>query len=103
MYAASNDLANFSTYNSIYESFNRGATWASAGLNVNAFCYDPWLDFNTAVDIFFAYECSDQRMAYKLHGTSNSVQGGSLPAGSCPDRDQVGTDGNAGSAPFGAV
>src|SRR5207247_2868736 len=58
MYAASNDLANFSTYNSIYESFNRGATWASAGLNVNAFCYDPWLDFNTAGDIFFAYECS---------------------------------------------
>ncbi|TML01298.1 MAG: exo-alpha-sialidase [Actinobacteria bacterium] len=103
MYAASNDLANFSTYNGIYESFDRGLTWASAGLTVNTFCYDPWLDFNAAGDIFFSYECSDQRIAYKLHGTSTWVQSGSLPAGSFPDRDQVVTDDNVGSPHFGAV
>jgi len=103
MYAQSNDLANFSTYNSLFESFDRGKTWASAGLTVNTFCYDPWVDFNSAGDIFVGYECSDQRIAYKLHGTSNWVQSGSLPAGSFPDRDQVVTDDNVGSPHFGAV
>jgi len=103
MFAASNDLSNFSTYNGLYESFNRGKSWTNAGLTVNAFCYDPWLDFNSAGDVFFSYECSDQRIAYKLHGTSNWVQSGSLPAGSFPDRDQVVTDDNVGSPHFGAV
>ena len=103
IYAASNDLANFSTYNGIYESFDRGRTWASAGLTVNTFCYDPRLDFNSAGDIFFSYECSDQRIAYKLHGSTTWVQSGSLPAGSFPDRDMVVTDDNPGSPHFGAV
>jgi hypothetical protein len=36
--ASSNDLSNFSSYNNLFESFDRGRTWASAGLNVPAFC-----------------------------------------------------------------
>jgi BNR repeat-like domain len=103
MYAQSNDLGNFSTYNSLYESFDRGRTWASAGLTVNTFCYDPWVDFNTAGDIFVGYECSDQRIAYKLHGTNNWVQSGSLPAGSFPDRDMVVTDDTPTSPFFNSV
>src|SRR5439155_26804780 len=100
---ASNVLANFSTYNGLYESFDRGKTWASAGLTVNTFCYDPWLDFNSAGDIFFAYECSYQRIAYKLHGSTTSVQSGSLPAGSIPDRDMVVTLDTPGSPHYGRL
>lgn len=87
----------------MYESFDRGKTWASAGLTVNTFCYDPWLDFNAAGDIFVGDECSDQRIAYKLHGSNTWVQSGSLPAGSFPDRDMLVTDDNPGSPHFGAV
>jgi len=101
--AASNDLSNFSSYNGVYESFDRGRTWANAGLQVNAFCYDPWLDFNSAGDLFFSYECSDQRIAYRLHGSTTWVQSNSLPAGSFPDRDMVVTDDNPTSPFFGSV
>ena len=69
----------------------------NAGLQVNTFCYDPWLDFNSAGDAFFSYECSDQRIAYRLHGTTNWVQT-TLRAGGFPDRDMV-VDDNPGS-PF---
>jgi hypothetical protein len=99
MYAQSNDLSNFSSYNSLYESFDRGHTWASAGFSVNTFCYDPWVDFNDVGDIFVGYECSDQRIAYKLHGTSNWVYSTSLPAGGFPDRDMVVTD-DSPSSPY---
>jgi len=97
--AASNDLSNFSTFNNVVESFDRGNTWANAGLTINAFCYDPWLDFNANGDLFFSYECSDQRIAYRKAGTTNWVASNSLPAGSFPDRDMVVTDDWAGS-PF---
>jgi hypothetical protein len=103
IYAQSNDLGNFSTYNSLYESFDRGKTWASAGLTVNTFCYDPWVDFNLAGDIFVGYECSDQRIAYKLHGSNTWVQSGSLPAGNFPDRDMVVTDDTPSSPYFNSV
>src|SRR5439155_9299686 len=63
--ATSNDLANFSSFNNVYESFNGGKTWVGAGFNVNTFCYDPWLRFNSVGDVFVAYECSDQRIAYR--------------------------------------
>jgi hypothetical protein len=103
IYAQSNDLADFSKYTSVYESFDRGVTWASSGFSVNTFCYDPWLDFNTAGDIFVGYECSDQRIAYKLHGSSTWVYSGSLPAGSFPDRDMVVTDDTPTSPYYNSV
>jgi hypothetical protein len=103
MYAQSNDLADFSQYRGVYESFDRGRTWANSGLTINTFCYDPWLDFNTAGDIFVGYECSDQRIAYKLHGSNTWVQSGSLPAGSFPDRDMVVTDDTPTSPFFNSV
>jgi hypothetical protein len=103
IYAQSNDLADFSKYTAVYESFDRGLTWASSGFSVPTFCYDPWLDFNTAGDIFVGYECSDQRIAYKLHGSSTWVYSGSLPAGSFPDRDMVVTDDTPTSPYFNSV
>lgn len=103
LYAQSNDLADFSQYKGVYESFDRGRTWVNSGLTINTFCYDPWLDFNTAGDIFVGYECSDQRIAYKLHGSNTWVQSGSLPAGSFPDRDMVVTDDTPTSPFFNSV
>jgi hypothetical protein len=103
LYAQNNDLSNFSSYNAVYESFDRGRTWASAGFNVNTFCYDPWVDFNLAGDIFVGYECSDQRIAYKLHGSNTWVYSGPLPAGSFPDRDMVVTDDTPTSPFFNSV
>lgn len=87
--AASNDLANFSQYNGVYESFDGGRTWANANINLNVFCYDPWLDFNAQGDVFFAYECSDQRIAYKLSGSNVWVHQTLVGGGPFPDRDMV--------------
>jgi hypothetical protein len=101
--AASNDLSSFSTYNGVYESFDGGRTWANANLNLNVFCYDPWLDFNAQGDVFFAYECSDQRIAYKLHGTNVWVKTTLVSGGPFPDRDMVVIDDNAGSPFFNSV
>lgn len=97
--AASNDLSSFSSYNGVYESFDMGRTWANANINLNVFCYDPWLDFNAQGDVFFAYECSDQRIAYKLAGSNVWVKTTLNNAGGFPDRDMVVVDDNAGS-PF---
>ena len=99
MLASSNDLANFSSFNNLFESFNRGRTWVSAGFNAPAFCYDTWIDFNSAGDAFFSYECSDERIAYRLHGTTNWVQTTLTNAGGFPDRDMVVVD-NSNSSPF---
>jgi hypothetical protein len=97
--ASSNDLSNFSSYNNVFESFDRGRTWTSAGESVAAFCYDTWLAFNNAGDAFFSYECSDQRIAYRLHGTTTWVNTKLTNAGSFPDRDMVTVD-NSATSPF---
>jgi hypothetical protein len=101
--AQCNDLANFSSYDCVYESMNGGKTWASAGFSVPTFCYDPWLRFNAAGDIFVAYECSDQRIAYRNHGETTwhytTLQNSSL----FPDRDAVVVDNAASSSRFGSV
>jgi hypothetical protein len=97
--AASNDLSSFSSYNGVYESFDGGRTWTNSNLNLNVFCYDPWLDFNASGDLFFAYECSDQRIAYKLAGSNVWVKTILVGASPFPDRDMVVIDDNAGS-PF---
>jgi hypothetical protein len=98
-----NDLANFASYDCVYESFDRGKTWASAGFSVPTFCYDPWVRFNKAGDAFVAYECSDQRIAYRNAGSATwvytTLQNGSL----FPDRDAVVVDNNSGSAFFNSV
>jgi hypothetical protein len=94
-----NDLANFSSYNCVYESFNGGKTWASAGFNVNTFCYDPWLRFGRDGDLFVAYECSDQRIAYRNAGSSTWVYTTLQNSSLFPDRDAVVVDNNPAS-PF---
>jgi hypothetical protein len=95
-----NDLANFSSYDCVYESFDRGKTWASAGFSVPTFCYDPWVRFNRAGDAFVAYECSDQRIAYRNKGSATwnytTLQNSSL----FPDRDAVVVDNNPASPNF---
>lgn len=96
---ASNDLTTTMT---VYESTDAGRTWANAGLNLgSAFCYDPWLDFNAAGDAFVAYECSDQRYAYRLQGTSTWVKTtfSSSLAGGFPDRDMIVLD-TTSTSPF---
>jgi hypothetical protein len=95
--AASNDLTGSLTTH-VYESTDAGRTWTVVNTGITGFCYDPWLDFNAAGDAFFAYECSDQRIGYRLHGTNNWVLT-TLAAGGFPDRDMVVTDDNPAS-PF---
>jgi hypothetical protein len=101
--AASNDLSTFTSYNNVVESFDGGRTWASAGLSVNTFCYDPWLAFNANGDAFFAYECGDQRIAYREAGASNWVHTTLVPSGPFPDRDMVTVDTNPSSPGFNRV
>jgi BNR/Asp-box repeat len=97
MLSQCNDLANFASYNCVYESFNRGKTWVSAGFSVPTFCYDPWVRFGRDGDAFVAYECSDQRIAYRNAGSATwnyfTLQNGSL----FPDRDAVVVDNNPAS------
>ena len=103
--AASNDLSNFSSFNNVLESTDGGATWHSAGFTENSFCYDPWLDFNAAGDVFLSYECSDQRVAYRVHGTTTWVKTKfpSSLVGSFPDRDMVVVDTDPASPFFNSV
>jgi hypothetical protein len=102
--AAANDLAVNPPYTAVWESFDGGRTWASAGFSVpGAFCYDPWLDFNANGDAFFAYECGDQRIAFKRAGTTNWVHTTLVPSGPFPDRDMVVADTNPSSPFFGSV
>ncbi len=96
-----NDLTNTAA---VYESFDGGATWANSNLTTSgAFCYDTWLAFNTNGDAFVSFECSDQRIAYKLAGTSTWVATKFTIAGSFPDRDMVAIDNSATSPFFGSV
>jgi hypothetical protein len=92
-----NDLTNTAA---VYESFDGGATWANSHLTTNgAFCYDTWLAFNANGDLFTSFECSDQRIAYKVAGTSTWVATKLTNAGGFPDRDMVAID-NTSSSPF---
>jgi len=88
--SASNDLTGSLTTH-VYESTDGGMTWSLVNTGISGFCYDPWLDFNAAGDAFFSYECSNESIAYRLHGQTQwhlAV----LPAGSFPDRDMVVVD-----------
>ena len=96
--AASNDLADSAT---VYESMDGGRTW-TATYQQTAFCYDPWLDFRSNGDQFFAYECSGgtvQRVAYRLVGQTNWTQINLSNAGNFADRDMVVVDNHVNS-PF---
>jgi hypothetical protein len=101
--ASSNDLSNFSSFNNVQESFDGGRTWVNAGLSVSGFCYDPWLTFNADGDAFFAYECSDQRIAYRKAGAPNWVHTTLVGPGPFPDRDMVTADTDPNSPGFGRV
>lgn len=99
--AASNDLAATAT---IYESTDAGRTWVDAGLGLGStFCYDPWLDFNAAGDAFFAYECYDQRIAYRQVGQVSWTKTRLSSAGGFPDRDMVIVDTESASPYFNSV
>jgi hypothetical protein len=100
MLAASNDLTGTLTTH-VYETTDGGKHWSLVTTGISGFCYDPWLHFNDVGDAFFAYECSDQRYAYRLHGTSNWVLTTFTPgqAGNGPDRDMIITD-DTSSSPF---
>jgi hypothetical protein len=96
-----NDLTNTAA---VYESFDGGATWTNSNLTTTgSFCYDTWLAFNANGDAFVSFECSDQRIAYKLAGTSTWVATKFTIAGSAPDRDMVTIDNSSTSPFFGSV
>ena len=66
MLASVNDLT---TTARVWESTDGGKHWADSGFSSGLpFCYDTWIAFNAGGDAFVAYECSDQRIAYKLAG-----------------------------------
>src|SRR6266536_2713 len=95
--ASLNDLTDTAR---VYESFNGGKTWALSTLNLDPeFCYDTWLQFNSAGDAFLSYECFDERIAYLKHGTTTWVKTKLTGAGSFPDRDMVTVD-NTATSPF---
>jgi hypothetical protein len=97
---ASNDLTGSNSAHA-YETLDGGQTWADAGVGLTAFCYDPWLDFNAAGDLFFAYECGTQNYAYRLHGSQTWVKT-TFPfslTGNTPDRDMIVLD-TTPSSPF---
>jgi hypothetical protein len=54
-------------------------------------------------DAFVSFECSDQRIAYKLAGTSTWVATKLTIAGSFPDRDMMTVDNSSASPFFGSV
>ncbi len=96
--AASNDLSGPATAQ-VYESFDGGQSWALVTTGNTGICVDPWLHFNDSGDAFFAYVCiangqSEQRYAYRLHGTGDWVLT-TFPSGltgTFPDRDMITTD-----------
>ena len=66
MLASVNDLT---TTARVWESTDGGKHWADSGFSSGLpFCYDTWIAFNAGGDAFVAYECSDQRIAYKKVG-----------------------------------
>lgn len=92
-----NDLTNTAT---VYESTDGGTTWVNSNLTTNgSFCYDTWLGFNNNGDAFVSFECSDQRIAYKLAGQSTWNTTKLTIAGVFPDRDMMTVD-NSTSSPF---
>lgn len=96
-----NDLTNTAT---VYESQDGGATWVNSNLTTNgAFCYDTWIAFNSNGDAFVSFECSDQRIAYKLAGQTTWTATKLTNAGSFPDRDMVTIDNSISSPFFGSV
>jgi hypothetical protein len=96
-----NDLTNTAA---VYESVDGGATWVNSNLTTSgSFCYDTWDAFNSNGDAFVSFECSDQRIAYKLAGTSTWVATKLTIAGSFPDRDMVTVDNSSASLYFGSV
>jgi len=96
-----NDLT---TTAAVYESLDGGATWTNSNLTTNgSFCYDTWLGFNANGDAFVSFECSDQRIAYKLAGQSTWNATKLTIAGSAPDRDMVTIDNSPTSPFFGSV
>jgi hypothetical protein len=104
LFASSNDnLETFQQWNGLYQSTDGGQTWVNDNFNDPAFCYDTWLDFNASGDAFFAYECSDQRIAYKKAGQSTWTKFKFTIAGSFPDRSMVVVDKQAGSPRQGSV
>jgi BNR repeat protein len=104
IYAASNDnLETFQKYNGVYQSTDGGVTWVNDSFRDQAFCYDPWLDFNLSGDVFLSYQCSDQRIAYKKAGQSAWTKIRLTNAGSFPDRDMVRVDRQTGSPHLGSV
>jgi hypothetical protein len=101
LYGASNDLVDTAT---VYESTDAGIHWAvSQRFEPGNFCYDPWLTFNKTGDAFFAYECSDQRIAYKKVGQATWTTMKLNNAGGFPDRDMVVADNTSTSPFFGSV
>lgn len=98
--AASNDWSDTTI---IYESLDGGRTWVDAGLNLSRFCKDPWLDFNAGGDAFFAYECSDQRVAYRRARQTIWRKFRFEDVGIRPDRDMVVVDTGPASPRRGSV
>src|SRR5579863_7781566 len=96
-----NDLTNTAA---VYESSDGGATWTNSHLATGgSFCYDTWDAFNSNGDAFVSFQCSDQRVAYKLAGSSTWVASTLTNAGSFPDRDMVTVDNSSSSPFFGSV
>lgn len=96
-----NDLT---TTAAVYESQDGGTTWVNSNLTTNgSFCYDTWIAFNSNGDAFVSFECSDQRIAYKLAGQTTWTATKLTNAGSFPDRDMVTIDNSVSSPFFGSV
>ncbi len=99
--ASSNDLGSTA---GVFESFDGGLTWTRSTFGSSGFCYDTWLDFNAAGDVFLAYECSNQSVAYKNAGSAVwSAINGIPGAGGFPDRCMIVVDRNPGSPFFNRV
>lgn len=95
-----NDLT---TTAAMYESLDGGATFTKTNFNPVGFCYDTWLAFNANGDAFISYECSDERIAYRLAGTTVWNEIKLTNAGGAPDRDMVTIDNSPASPFFGSV
>jgi len=99
--ASVNDLT---TTAAVYESLDGGVTYANTSFSTpGAFCYDTWLAFNANGDAFVSYECSDERIAYRLAGTTTWHEIKFTNAGGFPDRDMVTIDNSPASPFFGSV
>lgn len=87
---------------SVYESLDGGVTFTNT-YRKSGFCYDTWLAFNANGDAFVAYECSDQRIAYRRKGDTQWTEIKFNNAGGFPDRDMVTIDNSQNSPYFGSV